>query len=133
MSSSAATLFLDWLSRCMAKEPPRQSQLGRLEDRAADDAALVAAGGALEVQPAFAAKRAALPAAAGRAGKAGRPARIDQRRLALVVTAVAVHELGHRKSGLKLDSIHRHGSPPVAVNPSSRLGSSPGEPAEVRR
>ena len=51
------------------QEPPEQPQLGRLEDRPADDAALVAAGGALEVQPALAPKRAALPAAAGRAGK----------------------------------------------------------------
>ena len=46
---------------------------------------------------------------------------------------VAVHELDHRKSRLKLHSVHRHRSPPVAVNPSSSPGSSPGEPAEVRR
>src|SRR5207244_12106595 len=110
-----------------------QPQLGCLEDRAADGAALVAAGGALEVQPALAAKRTALAAAARRAGKARRPARLDQRRLALVIAAVSIHELGHRKSRLKLHSVHLHGSPPVAVNPSSTLGSSPREPAEVRR
>jgi hypothetical protein len=114
-------------------EPARQPQLGRLEDRATDDAALVAAGGALEVQPALAPKRAAVPTAARQAGKAGRPARVDQRCLALVITAVSVHELGHRKPGLKLHSVHLHGSPPVAVNPSSTLGRSPGEPTEVRR
>ena len=47
------------------------------------------------------------------------PARFDQRCLATVITAVPSHEVGHRKSGLKLHSVHRHGSPPVSVNPSS--------------
>jgi hypothetical protein len=54
------------------QEPARQSQLGRLEDRAADDAALVAAGGALEVQPALAAKQLLCPQPqAGQAKPAG--------------------------------------------------------------
>ena len=44
-----------------------------------------------------------------------------------------VHELNHRKSRLKLHSVHRHGSPPVVVNPSFTLSGSPDEPAEVRR
>ncbi|EWS52458.1 hypothetical protein X551_04758 [Methylibium sp. T29] len=115
------------------QEPARQPQLGGLEDRPADDAALVAARGALKVQPALAPKRAVLAATACRTGKARRPPRGDRRRLALLLAAVAVHEFGHRKSSLKLHSVHRHGSPPVAVNPSSTLGSSPREPAEVRR
>ena len=115
------------------QEPARQRQLGRLEDRAADHAALVPAAGALEVQAPLTAKRTALGAAARRAGKASRPARFDQRRLALVIAAVKVHKLGHRKSGLKLHSVHRHGSPPVLVSPSSIPTGSQDEPAEVRR
>ena len=113
--------------------PARQPQLGRPEDRAADDAALVTTRGALEVQPALAPERTAVPAAARRAGKARGPARFDQRRLARLVAAVSVHKLDHRKARLKLHSVHLHGSPPVAMNPSSILGSSPREPAEVRR
>jgi len=30
-----------------------------------------------------------------------------------------LYELGHRKPRLKLHSVHRHGSPPVVVNPFS--------------
>jgi hypothetical protein len=73
----------------------------------------------VEVQPAFAPKRATVAASARRTDKALGPARFDQRHLATVVTAVPVHEFGHRKPRLKLHSVHRHGSPPVSVNPSS--------------
>ena len=48
------------------------------------------------------AKRAALAAAARRVRKPVRPARLDQRRLALFISAISVSELGHRKSSLKL-------------------------------
>ena len=98
------------------QEPARQRQLGRLKDRAADDAALVPAGGALEVQPPLASERAAVAAPARRTGKALGSARVDQRRLATRFTAVPIHEFGHRKPGLKLHSVHRHRSPPVSVN-----------------
>ena len=101
------------------QEPARQRQLGRLEDGATDDAALVPAAGALKVKPALAPKRATVAALALRTDKALGPARFDQRCLATVITAVPSHEVGHRKSGLKLHSVHRHGSPPVSVNPSS--------------
>ena len=99
------------------QEPARQRQFGAPEDRAADEAALVPAGRALEVQPPFAAKRTAVAAAARRARKSARPARLDQRRLALVITASSVHELGHRQPrlNLHLHSIHLHDPPPVAV------------------
>ena len=113
------------------QEPARQRQLGRLKDRAADDAALVPAGSALEVQPPFAPKRAAVAAPARRTGKALGPARFDQRRLATLLTAVPVHEFGHRKPGLKLHSVHRHCSPPVSVNPFSETSGSLDEPAEL--
>ena len=115
------------------QEPARQRQLGGPKDRAAGDAALVATGRALKVQPALAPKRAALAAAARRARKARGPARLDQRGFALLDTAIAVQKLGHRKSSLKLHSVHRHGSPPVVVNPSFTPSGSPREPAEVRR
>ena len=42
------------------QEPARQRQLGRLEDGATDDAALVPAAGALQVQPTLAPKRTAV-------------------------------------------------------------------------
>ena len=52
------------------QEPARQRQRGRLEDGVADGAALAPAGGALEVQPAFAPKRATVATPARRAAKA---------------------------------------------------------------
>src|SRR5690606_10214471 len=115
------------------QKPARQRQLGRLEDGAADDAALMPAGDALEVQPALAPKRATVAAPARRTNKALGPASFDKRRLAIGITAVPVHEFSHRKSGLKLHSVHRHGSPPVWVNPSSTLTGSQHEPAELCR
>jgi hypothetical protein len=47
------------------------------------------------------------------------------------IAAVLVHELGHRQSSLKLHAVHRHGSPPDVVNPSSNVTASPSEPAEL--
>jgi hypothetical protein len=44
-----------------------------------------------------------------------------------------LHELGHRKTGLKLHAVHRHGSPPVSVTPCSALTGSLDEPAEFGR
>lgn len=64
------------------QEPAAQPELARFEDRAADDAALVAASAALKVQPSLAPKRAADGAIALRAHEALRPARLDERRLA---------------------------------------------------
>ena len=115
------------------QKPVHQRQLGGLEDRAAGHAALVPATGALVIQPAFAPKRAALGATARRADKAIRPARFDQRRVALVIAPIPFHERHHRKSGLKLHRIHRHGSPAVVVNLSSPPTGSPREPVGIRR
>ena len=115
------------------QEPARQGQFGGLKDRAAGNAALVPATRALVIQPAFTPKRTALSATARRADKAIRPARLDQCRFALVIASIPIHERHHRKSGLKLHRIHRHGSPPVVVNLSSAPTGSPREPAEVRR
>jgi hypothetical protein len=98
-------------------EPARQRQLGGLENRAADDAALVPANGALPVAAPGAQEHRVPARFTVRAGKTLRPACRNQRRLALVFGAVSVQELGHRKSGLKLNSIHRHGVPPVSVRP----------------
>ncbi len=98
MSSSAATLFFDWVSRCIARNQ-RVSQLGRLKDRTADGAALVAAGAALEVQPSLAPKQAVLVRAAHRTRKARGPARIDERGFALVFAAISIEKLRHRSPG----------------------------------
>src|SRR6185295_2411507 len=77
------------------QEPARQRQLGRLEDRAADDAALVAARGALPIQPSLAPERAARRAAAHRADKALRPTRGNQCVLAAILGPVVLQKLTH--------------------------------------
>ncbi len=104
-----------------SEEPTGQRQLRRLEDRSSDDAALVAALGAVPVQPALSPKRATRGTATRRAGEALRPVRGDQRRLRLRLGPLLLHELGHRQSSLMLHAVHRHGSPPIVVNPSFRL------------
>ena len=117
------------------EKPARERQLGRLEDGAAQRAALIPAGGALPVAAPAAKEGAVLGRAADRAAKALRPARGRQRRLALFLAAVSVHEFGHRKSRLKLHPVHRHGSSPVPME-MSPVSTPPGslrEPAEVCR
>lgn len=116
------------------QEPARQRQLGGLEDGAAGDAALVLAAGALPVQAAFAPERGArLHHAAGGADEPAGPARGDERLLALLLGAVAVHELRQRQPLLELDSVHRHGTSPGGMRPSSALSGSQNELAELHR
>ena len=93
-------------------KPARQRQLGGLEDRAADEARLMAAGTALQVQQRAAAKRAVCAGAAARADEALRPAPCHQSLLALIDAAVALHEFGHRQALLELHLVHRHGLSP---------------------
>src|SRR3546814_13739680 len=47
-----------------------------------------------------------------RTPKPRRPACLLQSRLAGRLGSVALEKLGHGQSGLKLDSVHRHGAPP---------------------
>ncbi len=104
------------------QEPAGEPELGRLEDRAADGTALVAAGPALPVTPACSHEhRVGCVATVGTAESA-RPARSHQRRLALGLGTVAVEKRAHRKSVLELHLIHRHGPPHVSVSPFSALG-----------
>ena len=65
--------------------------------------------------------------AAGRTGKALGPAAGRQRLLALLLRAVAAHELRHRQAWLELDAVGRHASPPFVVKTSSQTASSPRE------
>src|SRR5439155_14674429 len=84
------------------QEPLRQRQLAGLEDGAADQAALVAAGAALEVQPLLAAELAMPTALATRADEAVRPAPVANQGLTLLRGSVAVEELRHRQASLVL-------------------------------
>ena len=111
-----------------------QRQSGGVEDRPAGHAALMLAGGALPVQPPLATeRRARLRHAAGRADEARRPARGNERLLASLLSAVAVQELWQRQTLLELNLVHRHGTPPVRMCPSSAVSGSQREPAEHRR
>lgn len=101
------------------QEPARQGQLGRLEHRAADQAALLCAVRALPVAQGVAHERGSSRPRARRALEAARPARRLQRRLALRFGSIQLQELRHRQSRLKLHSVHRHGAPPVSMRPSS--------------
>src|SRR3972149_7983795 len=94
----------------------------------------MAVSAALPVAPTLTNEAAVPGAPTARAAPARGPARGKQRRLALILAAVAFEELGHRKSRLKLHSIHRHGTPPASVRPpspprwlsrSARRGSAP--------
>ena len=110
------------------QEPLRQRQLAGLEDGAADQAALVAAGAALEVQPLLAAELAMPTALATRADEAVRPAPAANQGLTLLRGSVAVEELRHRQASLVLHLALCHGQPPVQVDPSSQAGGSWREP-----
>ena len=109
-SGEGGDVFLGLREQVHGKEPARQGQPDRLEDCAADHAALVPAAGALKVQPPLTVKRTVLRAASRRVGKTIRSARFDPRRPALFIATVKLHKLDHRKSRLKLHFVHRHGS-----------------------
>ena len=115
------------------QEPARQRQLAGLEDRAADQAALVGAGAALPVAQSAALEAGARRAAAVRADEPGGPTRRLQCRTTLRLGSVSFVELRHRQPWLKLHSVHLHGTPPVWMQPCSALTGSPREPAEVSR
>ena len=103
------------------QEPDRQRQLGVFEDGAAGHAALVLAPTALPVPSPLAPKCRARRSSTLRADETLRPAGKGQRRLTLLLGAEAPHEFGHRQPRLKLHTVHRHGTPPVAV-PHGRCG-----------
>jgi hypothetical protein len=127
-SSSAETLFFDWV-----RNHRLSGSLLAVEDGAADPAGLVRARAALPVPQPAAHEVAARRSTADRADKAPGPARRLQRRTTLVLRSVALEEFDHRKASLKLNSVHRHGSPPGWMQPSSSLTSSLHEPAEESR
>ena len=124
---------LDYLREQLHRqEPARQGQLGRLEQRAADQAALVTAARALPVPSAIALKRAVGCAAATGAGKAPRPTRCHQRRLVPGrAELAAAADVGHRKHAaffqpLRAEVIHvvghhRHFKTAVAVQQRGRV------------
>mmetsp|Transcript_39104 Transcript_39104/g.91661 ORF Transcript_39104/g.91661 Transcript_39104/m.91661 type:complete len:339 (-) Transcript_39104:467-1483(-) len=102
------------------QEPGRQRQLGGLEDRPAQHAALVATATALEVQPAVPAELAVPAAIAARAGEALRPAPGSHGRLTSLRGAETLEELGHRQALLVLNAVLGHGHAPARDGPSSR-------------
>src|SRR5262245_9958775 len=115
------------------QEPAAQRQLRSLEDRAAGQTALMPMSGALPVAPARANEAAVPGALTTRAVPPRGPARGKQRRLALLLATIALEELGHRQSRLKLHSIHRHGTPPSRCADLHPLGGSSRAPAEECR
>lgn len=75
------------------QKPARQGQFGGLKDCPACHRGLLAAGRTLPILQALALKRAVVRAGTVRADKARRPARGHQRRMALRLRAVALHEV----------------------------------------
>ena len=115
------------------EEPARQRQLARFEDGAADQARLELAAAALPVAQAAALEAGARCAATGRADESMGPARRLQRCTALLLGSIEFQKFGHRKTRLKLHSVHRHGTPPRWVRPFSGLSVSQREAAEIAR
>jgi hypothetical protein len=116
------------------QEPRSQRQLGGLEDRAADDAAVVLAAAALPVQPVFAPEAGTgLHNAPRPADETAGPAGANNHLLALLLGAVELKELRHRQILLELGSVHWHGASPGGIHLSSCLTGSQSELAEVGR
>jgi hypothetical protein len=101
------------------QEPGWQRQLAGLEDGAADQAALVAAAAALEVEPLGTAKLAVPAALAARADEALGPAPAAHEVLTLLGRTVGIEEFRHGQPRLVMDLVLRHGRPLVAIDPSS--------------
>ena len=90
------------------QQPGAQRQLGRLEDRAAEQGRLMPTCAALVVHLPAAAKARAPAIVASRAAEAVRPARPVQGAVGLRFGAVLLHELDHRQALLELHEIDRH-------------------------
>ena len=110
------------------QEPGRKWQLAGLEDRAADQTALVAAAAALEVQPRTPAELAVPAMGAARATEPFRPSPAPHGGLTLLWRAIGTEEVQHRTTTLILNSVLRHSSPAVGISTSLRVGSSQSEP-----
>ena len=95
------------------QKPHGQRELGALQHGAGNEGSLMSAGVALVDLVKATAKNAMSGVVATRAAKTARPPRRLQRNRALRLVAVALEELRHRQTGLKLDSIHRHDALPL--------------------
>ena len=93
------------------EEPGRQRQFGALHHGAGDQRRLMSTRLALEQRVGSPAYPAVSNAITARTPKPRRPACLLQSRLAGWLGSVALEKLGHGQSGLKLDSVHRHGTP----------------------
>lgn len=119
----AEVVVLARVIRCMA-EPVRRRQLARLENRAAEQAALVAAATALEVQPILPAELTVPTAVAARAAEPIGPASGSNQLLTRLRRDVAIKELRHRQPSLVLHPVLRHEPPAVRIARSSQPGGS---------
>lgn len=91
------------------QKPDAQRQLGRHEDRAAEQRCLMSAGAALVVRlPAATESQAPSLSTAG-AAEALRPLQPAQGAVGLRFHPIPLHELGHRPALLELDQVYRHG------------------------
>lgn len=91
-----------------SQKQDHQPKLRALGDGPGNRRGLMATGAALEGAPPHDTMRRAVTA---QAAKGFQPAGFPQRRLALGRDSASLEELRHRRTGLELDSIHRHGIP----------------------
>jgi len=111
LSASADRPVLGPADQADRQKPHGQRELGDLQHGAGNERSLMSAGVALVDLVGAAAQNAMSGVVATRAAEpAGSPRRL-QRHRALRLAAVALEELRHRQTGLKLDSIHRDGAP----------------------
>ena len=94
------------------EEPHGQRQLGALHHSTGDQRSLVTTVLALEQRVGSPADPTVGDASTARAPEPRRPARLFQRGCTLRFGPVALEKFGHRQSGLKLDPVHGHGTPP---------------------
>ena len=90
------------------QQPSAQRQLGRLEDRAAQQGRLMTTRTALVVDLPAAEKARPSTVATGRAAEAMWPTRLVQGAVGFGFGAVLLHELDHRQTLLELDEVDRH-------------------------
>ncbi len=92
------------------EKPDAQGQFAALHHGARDQRGLMPTGLALKKRMGSSAHPAVGGPIAARTTKPGRPARVLQGRRALRLGTVAFEKCGHRQAGLKLNSVHCHGS-----------------------
>jgi hypothetical protein len=114
------------------QEPSGQRQLGGLKDRPAHHRRLLPACRTLPVGQPLPFKRAMTSLPTLRADESARPTQRHHRSVAFLLRSVALHELRHRQTLLKLHFVDpHHASPSLKMRPFFTPSGSPNEPAEL--